>query len=61
MKRNDGELGRLFEEIRKTLKKDFDLEIPKEKLLNCKIQKKIYWYLKELYDYSKNNKIEEEF
>ena len=42
MKRNDGELGRLFEEIRKTLKKDFDLEIPKEKLLNCKIQKKIY-------------------
>lgn len=57
--RNDGELGRLFEEIRKTLKKDFDLEIPKEKLLNCKIQKNLL-IPKELYDYSKNNKIERE-
>lgn len=58
--RKNGELGELFEEIRRTLKKDFDLEISKEKLLKCKIKKNLL-IPRTLYEYSKNeNKIEKE-
>jgi len=58
--RKNEELGELFEEIKRTLKRDFDLEIPKEKLLKCKIQKNLL-IPESLYEYSKNgNKIEKE-
>ena len=58
--RTNGKLGELFEEIRRTLKKDFNLEVSKEEMLNCKIQKNLL-IPRSLYEYSKNeNKIEKE-
>lgn len=58
--KNERKDGELFEEIRTILKEDFNLDVSREKLLNCKIQKNLL-IPKDLYDYSKNkNKKERE-